>query len=205
MRLVDMFEAVKGNAEEKLAGQISLTENWLVAKGYTSLKRESRGTSNTFYFKEGEPVVFVSYYSKNKESDNIGFTTMDKDFFDAEFRYTDGKVAFASRENGMKVIVSRGKTNKILCRLILGINSKNVCVDHKYHCIWLNDSFCIRPCTYSQINRNRNCSKRCVGDEFDYDAACDFSEKWWLVLCVTMFHELTWEQAKAYNMGGDVE
>ena len=71
MRLVDMFEAVKGNAEEKLAGQVSLTENWLVAKGYTSLKRESRGTSNTFYFKEGEPVVFVSYYSKNKESDNI--------------------------------------------------------------------------------------------------------------------------------------
>lgn len=31
MRLVDMFEAVEGNAEEKLAGQISLTENWLVA------------------------------------------------------------------------------------------------------------------------------------------------------------------------------
>lgn len=55
MKLVDVFEAVKGNAEEKLAGQISLTENWLVAKGYTSLKRESRGTSNTFYFKEGEP------------------------------------------------------------------------------------------------------------------------------------------------------
>lgn len=48
MRLVDMFEAVEGNAEKKLAGQISLTENWLVAMGYTSLKRESRGTSNTF-------------------------------------------------------------------------------------------------------------------------------------------------------------
>ncbi len=173
--------------------------------GYTSLKRESRGTSNTFYFKEGEPVVFVSYYSKNKESDNIGFTTMDKEFFDDEFRYTDGKVAFSSRENGMKVIVSRAKTNKILCRLMLGINSKNVCVDHKYHCIWLNDSFCIRPCTYSQNNRNRKCSKRRVGDEFDYDPACDFTEKWWLVLCVTMFHEITWEQAKAYNMGGDVE
>ena len=205
MRLVDMFEAVEGNAEEKLAGQISLTENWLVAMGYTSLKRESRGTSNTFYFKEGEPVVFVSYYSKNKESDNIGFTTMDKEFFDDEFRYTDGKVSFSSRENGMKVIVSRAKTNKILCRLMLGINSKNVCVDHKYHCIWLNDSFCIRPCTYSQNNRNRKCSKRRVGDEFDYDPACDFTEKWWLVLCVTMFHEITWEQAKAYNMGGDVE
>ena len=42
MRLVDMFEAVEGNAEEKLAGQISLTENWLVAMGYTSLKRPSR-------------------------------------------------------------------------------------------------------------------------------------------------------------------
>lgn len=105
----------------------------------------------------------------------------------------------------MKVIVSRAKTNKILCRLMLGINSKNVCVDHKYHCIWLNDSFCIRPCTYSQNNRNRKCSKRRVGDEFDYDPACDFSEKWWLVLCVTMFHEITWEQAKEYNMGGDVE
>lgn len=105
----------------------------------------------------------------------------------------------------MKVIVSRAKTNKILCRLMLGINSKNVCVDHKYHCIWLNDSFCIRPCTYSQNNRNRKCSKRRVGDEFDYDPACDFTEKWWLVLCVTMFHEITWEQAKAYNMGGDVE
>lgn len=101
MRITERFEAIKGNAEEKLAGQVSLTENWLVEKGYTSLKRESRGTSNTFYFKEGEPVVFVSYYSKNKESDNIGFTTMDKDFFDAEFRYTDGKVAFASRENGI--------------------------------------------------------------------------------------------------------
>lgn len=204
MRITERFEAIKGNAEEKLAGQVSLTENWLVEKGYTSLKRESRGTSNTFYFKEGEPAVFVSYYSKNKESDNIGFTTMDKEFFDDEFRYTDGKVAFSSRENGMKVIVSRGKTNKILCRLILGINSKNVCVDHKYHCIWLNDSFCIRPCTYSQNNRNRKCSKKRVGDEFDYDPACDFSEKWWLVLCVTMFHELTWEQAKAYNMGGDL-
>lgn len=200
MRLVDMFEAVEGNAEEKLAGQISLTENWLVAMGYTSLKRESRGTSNTFYFKEGEPVVFVSYYSKNKKSDNVGFTTMDKDFFDAEFRYTDRKVAFASREKGMKVIVSSGRTNKILCRLMLGINSKNVCVDHKYHCIWLNDSFCIRPCTYSQNNRNRKCSKRCVGDEFDYDPACDFSEKWWLVLCVTMFHELTWDEAKKLNL-----
>ena len=82
-------------------------------------------------------------YSKNKASDNIGFTTMDKNFFDDEFRYTDGKVAFSSRENGMKVIVSRAKTNKILCRLMLGIDSKNVCVDHKYHCIWLNDSFCI--------------------------------------------------------------
>ena len=195
-----MFEAVEGNAEEKLAGQISLTENWLVAMGYTSLKRESRGTSNTFYFKEGEPVVFVSYYSKNKKSDNVGFTTMDKDFFDAEFRYTDRKVAFASREKGMKVIVSSGRTNKILCRLMLGINSKNVCVDHKYHCIWLNDSFCIRPCTYSQNNRNRKCSKRCVGDEFDYDPACDFSEKWWLVLCVTMFHELTWDEAKKLNL-----
>ena len=205
MRLVDMFEAVKGNAEEKLAGQISPTEKLLEAKGYTSLKRESRGTSNTFYYKEGEPVVFASYYSKNKESDKIGFTTMDKDFFDAEFRYTDRKVAFASREKGMKVIVSRGRTNKILCRLMLGIKSKNVCVDHIYHCIWLNDSFCIRPCTYSQNNRNRKCSKRCVGDEFDYDPACDFSDKWWLVLCVTMFHEITWEQAKAYNMGGDVE
>lgn len=176
MRLVDMYETINCKPEEKLAKQIFLTENMLLEKGYTSLERESRGTSNTFYFKEGEPVVFVSYYSKNKKSDNVGFTTMDKDFFDAEFRYTDRKVAFASREKGMKVIVSSGRTNKILCRLMLGINSKNVCVDHKYHCIWLNDSFCIRPCTYSQNNRNRKCSKRCVGDEFDYDPACDFSE-----------------------------
>lgn len=200
MRLVDMYETINCKPEEKLAKQIFLTENMLLEKGYTSLERESRGTSNTFYFKEGEPVVFVSYYSKNKKSDNVGFTTMDKDFFDAEFRYTDRKVAFALREKGMKVIVSSGRTNKILCRLMLGINSKNVCVDHKYHCIWLNDSFCIRPCTYSQNNRNRKCSKRCVGDEFDYDPACDFSEKWWLVLCVTMFHELTWDEAKKLNL-----
>lgn len=200
MRLVDMYETINCKPEEKLAKQIFLTENMLLEKGYTSLEREGRGTSNTFYFKEGEPVVFVSYYSKNKKSDNVGFTTMDKDFFDAEFRYTDRKVAFASREKGMKVIVSSGRTNKILCRLMLGINSKNVCVDHKYHCIWLNDSFCIRPCTYSQNNRNRKCSKRCVGDEFDYDPACDFSEKWWLVLCVTMFHELTWDEAKKLNL-----
>lgn len=205
MRITERFEAINCKPEEMLFEQISLTGNMLLAKGFTSLKRESRGTSNTFYFKEGEPVVFVSYYSKNKESDNIGFTTMDKDFFDDEFRYTDGKVAFSSRENGMKVIVSRAKTNKILCRLMLGINSKNVCVDHKYHCIWLNDSFCIRPCTYSQNNRNRKCSKRRVGDEFDYDPACDFSEKWWLVLCVTMFHELTWDEAKKLNLGGDAE
>lgn len=91
----------------------------------------------------------------------------------------------------MKVIVSRAKTNKILCRLMLGIDSKNVCVDHKYHCIWLNDSFCIRPCTYSQNNRNRKCSKRRVGDEFDYDPACDFTENggWFSVLpCSTSLH-----------------
>lgn len=200
MRLVDMFEAINCKPEDLLLEQISLTENLLVAKGYTTLKRESRGTSNTFYFKEDESVVFVSYYSKNKESDNIGFTTMDKGFFDAEFRYTNRKVAFASREKRMKVIVSRGRTNKILCRLMLGIKSKNVCVDHIYHCIWLNDSFCIRPCTYSQNNRNRKCSKRRVGDEFDYDPACDFSEKWWLVLCVTMFHEITWDEAKKLNL-----
>lgn len=205
MRITERFEALNCKPEDLLLEQISLTEKLLEEKGYTSLERKSRGTSNTFYYKEGEPVVFVSYYSENKESDNIGFTTMDKDFFDTEFRYTNKKVAFVSREKGMKVIVSTGKTNKILCRLMLGINSKNVCVDHKYHCIWLNDSFCIRPCTYSQNNRNRKCSKVCVGDAFDYDPACDFSENWWLVLCVTMFHELTWEQAKAYNMGGDVE
>lgn len=100
-------------------------------------------------------------------------------------------MAFSSRENGMKVIVSRAKTNKILCRLMLGINSKNVCVDHKYHCIWLNDSFCIRPCTYSQNNRNRKCSKRRVGDEFDYDPACDFTENgglFYALPCFTRLH-----------------
>lgn len=36
MRITERFEAIKGNAEEKLAGQVSLTENWLVEKGYTS-------------------------------------------------------------------------------------------------------------------------------------------------------------------------
>ncbi len=33
MRLVDMFEAVEGNAEEKLAGQISLTEKLVGSNG----------------------------------------------------------------------------------------------------------------------------------------------------------------------------
>ena len=48
MRLVDMFEAVEGNAEEKLAGQISLTENWLVAMGYTSLKRAALSSAASY-------------------------------------------------------------------------------------------------------------------------------------------------------------
>lgn len=203
MGIVDDFKKIKGNASEKLAGQISLTEKLLVEKGYSYTVRFIHGTINWFYHKDGEPVVLVVYYSTY--SWLTSFATMDKEVYDKWFADTNKKVAFTPRTDGkMKAIVSMNGTYVPLAHLALDIPA-GYCVDHKYHCIWLNDSFCIRPCTYSQNNRNRKCSKRRVGDEFDYDPACDFSEKWWLVLCVTMFHELTWEQAKAYNMGGDVE
>lgn len=204
MRLVDMFETVKGNAEEKLAVQISLTEKLLIEKGYSCTERFSYGTFNWFYHKNDEPVVLVVYYSTY--SGLVSFTTMDKDVYDDFFADTKKKVAFTGRTDGKKkAIVSMNKTYVPLSHFPFKKIPEGMCVDHIFNDIRFNDSSSVRLATSEQNSRNRSCSKKVAGDEFDYDSACDFSENWWLVLCVTMFHELTWEQAKAYNMGGDVE
>lgn len=203
MRLVDMFEAVKGTAKEKLVGQISLTERLLVEKGYSCTVRFSHGTFNWFYHKDGEPVVLVVYY--NTITWLTSFTTMDKDVYDKWFANSKKKVAFTPRTDGkLKAIVSMNGTYVPLAHFAFKEIPKGLCVDHIFNDIRFNDSYAVRLATSEQNSRNRSCSKKIAGDDFDYDKARDFRENWWLVLCVTMFHELTWEQAKAYNMGGNL-
>ncbi len=104
----------------------------------------------------------------------------------------------------MKAIVSMNGTYVPLAHFAFKEIPKGLCVDHIFNDIRFNDSSAVRLATPEQNSRNRSCSKKVAGDDFDYDASRDFREKWWLVLCVTMFHELTWEQAKEYNMGGDL-
>lgn len=41
MGIVDDFKKIKGNAEEKLVGQLSLVEKLLVEKGYSCTERFS--------------------------------------------------------------------------------------------------------------------------------------------------------------------
>lgn len=204
MKLVDVFEAVKGNAEEKLVEWLSVVEKLLAKRGYTCTERLSHGTYNWFYHKDGEPVVLVVYYSTYTWL--VSFTTMDKYVYDEFFADTKKKVAFTGRTDGkLKAIVSMNGTYVPLAHLAFDCIPAGYCVDHIFNDIRFNDSSAVRLATSEQNSRNRSCSKKVAGDNFDYDASRDFREKWWLVLCVTMFHELTWEQAKEYNMGGDVE
>lgn len=199
MRLVDMFETVKGNAEEKLAGQISLTEKLLIEKGYSCTERFSHGTCNWFYHKYDEPVVLVVYYSTYSRL--VSFTTVDKVVYDEFFADTKKKVAFTGRADGkLKAIVSMNGTYVPLAHLAFDCIPAGYCVDHIINDIRFNDSSAVRLATSEQNSRNRSCSKKVAGDDFDYDASRDFREKWWLVLCVTMFHEITWDEAKKLNL-----
>lgn len=203
MGIVDDFKKIKGNAEEKLVGQLSLVEKLLVEKGYYCTERFSYGTFNWFYHKDDEPVVLVTCYSTITWL--TSFATMDKVVYDRWFADTNKKVAFTPRTDGkLKAIVSMNGTYVPLAHFAFKEIPKGLCVDHIFNDIRFNDSSAVRLATSEQNSRNRSCSKKVAGDDFDYDASRDFREKWWLVLCVTMFHELTWEQAKAYNMGGDL-
>ena len=204
MGIVDDFKKIKGNAEEKLVGQLSLVEKLLVEKGYSCTERFSYGTFNWFYHKDDEPVVLVTCYSTITWL--TSFATMDKVVYDRWFADTNKKVAFTLRtDRKMKAIVSMNGTYVPLAHLAFDCIPAGYCVDHIFNDIRFNDSSAVRLATSEQNSRNRSCSKKVAGDDFDYDASRDFREKWWLVLCVTMFHELTWEQAKEYNMGGGVE
>lgn len=203
MKVTEQFEEIKGNTKEKLVEQLSLTEKLLVERGYTCTERLSYGTYNWFYHKDDEPVVLVIYYSTYTWL--VSFTTMDKDVYDEFFADTKKKVAFTGRTDGKKkAIVSMNKTYVPLSHFPFKEIPAGYCVDHIFNDIRFNDSSAVRLATAEQNSRNRSCSKKVAGDDFDYDASRDFREKWWLVLCVTMFHELTWEQAKEYNMGGDL-
>ena len=204
MRITERFEAINCKPEEMFFEQISQVEKLLEKKGYICTERFSYGTYNLFYHKEGETVVFVTYY--NTHNKVVSFTTMSEDTYLKWFANSKKKVAFTLRTDGkMKAIVSMNGTYVPLAHLAFDCIPAGYCVDHIFNDIRFNDSSAVRLATSEQNSRNRSCSKKVAGDDFDYDASRDFREKWWLVLCVTMFHEITWEQAKAYNMGGDVE
>ncbi len=204
MKVTEQFEEIKGNTKEKLVEQLSLVEKMLAERGYTCTERLSYGTYNWFYHKEGETVVFVTYY--NTHNKVISFTTMSEGTYLKWFANSKKKVAFTPRTDGkLKAIVSMNGTYVPLAHFAFDCIPAGYCVDHIFNDIRFNDSSAVRLATSEQNSRNRSCSKKVAGDDFDYDASRDFRENWWLVLCVTMFHEITWEQAKAYNMGGDAE
>lgn len=204
MEVTEQFEEIKGNTKEKLVEWLSVVEKLLAERGYTCTERFSHGTFNWFYHKDGEPVVLVVYYSTYTWL--VSFTTMDKDVYDEFFADTKKKVNFTGRTDGkMKAIVSMNKTYVPLSHFPFKEIPKGLCVDHIFNDIRFNDSSAVRLATSEQNSRNRSCSKKVAGDDFDYDASRDFREKWWLVLCVTMFHEITWDEAKKLNLGGDAE
>ncbi|PWE82281.1 hypothetical protein [Agathobacter rectalis] len=200
MNIVEHFSLINCEGGNLLQEQIHEMECCLTEHGYHHIERSSRGTTNVFYYNDDESIVFVTYYSKNKQENNVAFTTLDKKLFDAEFRYTNKKIGFATRsDKSLKAVVSNGTSNVLLCHMTLGIVGRGICADHKYNSVWLNDSFCVRPATAEQNLRNRWNSKKFVGDEFDYNPAMDFRDTWWLLLGVTMLHELTLEEAMALN------
>lgn len=179
---------------------IMMMEKFLKEKKYKETElRKSHGTCNWFYYKDDEPVVFMSYY---KELSGLAsFTTMDKTTFDKIFfNNKRKKVAFTERNDGnLKAIVSMNGTNVSLAHLGFDKVPKGYLVDHALHETRFNDNIAVRLVTTEQNNRNRKQSKKFAGDEFDYDAKSDFRDNWYLVLCATMLHEITLEEAKEYN------
>lgn len=67
MRIKERFEAINCKPEEMLFEQISQVEKLLEKKGYICTERFSYGTYNLFYHKEGETVVFVTYYNTHNK------------------------------------------------------------------------------------------------------------------------------------------
>ena len=67
MRITERFEAINCKPEEMFFEQISQVEKLLEEKGYICTERFSYGTYNLFYHKEGETVVFVTYYNTHNK------------------------------------------------------------------------------------------------------------------------------------------
>lgn len=203
--IVREFDSVQEtDAYSKETQQIMLIEDHLLKKGYFCKERYSHGTYNCFYYKDDEPVVFMSYY--NELSGLVSFTTMDKTTFDETFfNNKRKKVAFTERNDGnLKAIVSMDKGYTPLAHFIFTGNKipEGYVADHTFHETRLNDTISVRQATKEQNNRNRKNRKKSADsekDEFDYDAKCDFRDTWWLVLCATMLHEITLDEAKEYN------
>lgn len=182
--------------------QILLMECYLLKKGYFCKERHSHNTYNWFYYKDDEPVVFVSYY--NQRSGLIAFTTMNKITFDEIFfNNKRKKVAFTERNDGnLKAIVSVNRKYVPLSHLGFDKIPEGYVVDHALHETRFNDDIAVRLVTIEQNNRNRKNRKKSEdseNDEFDYDEKSDFRDTWWLVLCATMLHEISLEEAKEYN------
>ena len=146
MGIVDDFKKIKGNAEEKLVGQLSLVEKLLVEKGYSCTERFSYGTFNWFYHKDDEPVVLVTCYSTITWL--TSFATMDKVVYDRWFADTNKKVAFTPRTDGkLKAIVSMNGTYVPLAHLAFDCIPAGYCVDHIFNDIRFNDSSAVRLAT----------------------------------------------------------
>lgn len=201
--IVREFDSVQEtDAYSKETQQIILMEDYLLKKGYFCKERYSHGTYNCFYYKDDEPVVFMSYY--NELSGLVSFTTMDKTTFDKIFfNNKRKKVAFTERNDGnLKAIVSMDKGYMPLSHLGFNKIPEGYVVDHALHETRFNDDIAVRLAKIEQNNRNRKNRKKSEdseNDEFAYDAKSDFRDTWWLVLCATMLHEITLDEAKEYN------
>ena len=116
MRITERFEAINCKPEEMFFEQISQVEKLLEEKGYICTERFSYGTYNLFYHKEGETVVFVTYY--NTHNKVVSFTTMSEDTYLKWFANSKKKVAFTLRtDRKMKAIVSMNGTYVPLAHL----------------------------------------------------------------------------------------
>ena len=90
MRITERFEAINCKPEEMFFEQISQVEKLLEKKGYICTERFSYGTYNLFYHKEGETVVFVTYYNTHNKVVSGLSTLFQTNFFRLFSRYCTG-------------------------------------------------------------------------------------------------------------------
>lgn len=170
--------------------------------------RESCHGRRTEYYVGDEVVLALVLYPDKKTYIPV---VVERWFYDTYLSDGNGSLCINGRKkNDYRVRISRnGVFGSIpLHRAVMQKSikeftkqdNKEICVDHKYHCVWINTSDGLRLCTVEQNNNNRsNCKTVDASNEFAYDAGKDFTYTWYGYVLHKMLGMCTWEELEEYN------